>query len=487
MPSKKGEEDISLAMRKMKYLGTYVQKYFFDKGKNLVQHIQDINNQNFEKIHLERQKEYKKLIAQKIKFLFRDTYLRDFKFDQEKGLTLNITDHHGLINQPIFYSANIVSDFNRLFLKKKNNFPIITLNCGNCPLDEWTHKRGFKFRGKNISLFPKKEKSHLVYATAKRQFDIVSRVIKSKKHILFNKDEMGFLERIDDILSKIDYSKCKKYSDQATKINKEIWPLLFEKKIRNNVIDLIGLEHDEILVKFLGKFLNNKDTFIHQMLFDNKFGTHILNKFRGLFGAWNEKINYGTHFFWHIDKNGIQHRMYINSKNELEARNGFKIKLSLEEVLENLSKKTILPGIFLKFSVSTFYLGIKPLGGISSLNYLSNLKTRWLESMPNKFKRETKLIGAVNTDTLVAIPIAYYLENSKVKNLYAFDAIYRGGIKKDYLKKLSEELSIADLTKPLIVSYNHFRTFLPGRNKKIDFDENLLYQPIEKVLLSLKN
>lgn len=482
--NKKAEEDIIFAVKKVNELGRYIGKYFFNNATNLFENATSLYDYDFPKIHLERQKDYKKIIFDKIQQLFTDAELKNFDLEQIKGLTLPTIDHHGILNHPALYSGNINSRFNELFIKKDKAIPIIALGCGICPLNDPFHRRGFQFQGKQVNMFSKYDQHRLIYATPLVEYDIITKLIKSKKHILFNQNELDFLKKINDIIANIDFSQCERYSDQIIKINYALWPLLFEEKLRKNLVDLIILEHEEIVTKFLLEFLQNEDTFIYQMMFGQKFRELILESFRGKYSAWEESRQYGTHFFWHIDKNGIQRHLYFNTDNELESGEGFRIKFTLEEIIRGMKERVIVPSMFLKFSTAICYLGIVPLAGIGSVNYLCTLKDTWAKIMPSEFSQEKELISKIKTDGLVTIPIGYEYdrEKNKIVELYAFDVFYKGGFSQDYLEKVGK-MRIDELLRPLLdFAYNYYMKLLPEKERvKIDFDQKTILQPFKRL------
>jgi len=482
--SSQSEVDIEFAKRKIQEIGKYVGKYFVDAEQNLSQNSVSLFDYKFPEIHIERQKEYKKIIIRKIESLFSPEEVNSFNLGNMNGLFLSIVDHHGILNHPFLFGANVASHFHKLFSKNKKTSSIITLDCSNCPLNDPFHKRGFQFHGRQINIFSKNDKNKLVYSVPLVGFRIMDKIITTKKNILFSKEELDFLRSISDKIDSIDFSKCKRYSDQITKINYHLWPMLFEKFLRKDLIDLIQLEHDEILIEFLFDFFKKEETFIYKALFDEEFRSIILDKFRGNYSAWDEKRNYGTHFFWHIDKDGVQHRLYLNEEEKLVAANNFSIALEKNAILEGLRQKTIIPGMFLKFSIFVCYLGVIPFGGFGGVNYLSTIKNIWLDVLPEEYKFEKELISKIKTDGLITIPMVYDYDqkNEKILEQYAFDVMYKGGITKEYLEKI-DKLRMDELMRPAIeMTYNYYSNLLPPEDRKeIKFDEKSIYAPLIKL------
>jgi len=478
------EKDIDFAMKTVNTLGKYVGKYFYNCDYNLTQNAQNIFSHNFPNEHLQRQKPYKDLIINKIKKIFNENELNNFDLESIDGLTINICDHHGILNHPWLYTANMISHFDRLFTKNRKAIPIITLDCGNCPLSEPFHKRGLEFHDVHVNLFPKSKKRQLVYTMPKTDISIMEKVVEYGKHTEFNEKELELIKKIDQIIQNLDYSDCEKYSHQITKINYYLWPLLFEEKQRDNLIDLVTLEHDEILVEFLIEFLQDESTFIFQMMFDKDFRDIVLNKFRGKYSAWDEDRNYGTHFFWYINEKGIQERMYLNKNEELVSENGSKIKFNKNEIIKLLMKKQLIPSMFVKFSTIVCYLGCVPMGGFGSVNYISTLKELWLEIMPEKFSKEKELLKQVPTQGIITTPFAFEKNNGELKELFAFDMFYKGGFTKEYLDKVNQ-MRLDELMRPgLEFCYNYYTNLLPENERvKIKFDKKAIHKPFEKLFV----
>ena len=105
----------------------------------------------------------------------------------------------------------------------------------------------------------------------------------------------------------------------------------------------------------------------------------------------------------------------------------------------------------------TFWCGIKSLAGHGSCNYLTKMKEAWLDVLRDYDEDEYKRIEKINTKSLIAGQIlGYKRENEQIVEQYAFDIIFDGGFKKQYLETLFK-MKFKDLLNPALIEiYNSY-------------------------------
>jgi hypothetical protein len=393
-----------------------------------------------QKEHLKRQDLIKQVIRKKIKNIFGENVEKELKVNLSQGLSFNIADHHQVLNNPLLLSSNIISSVSKIGCATKQD-AIIVISSGDVPPNNYFSKNGFLFHNKRIPLFSNRETELCSYYVPKRDFNFIDKLKIADRWKDFNPQEKNFLLSEYKKISNYDYSKCNNYIDQITVIVKEMWPFLFEASLRKELPELLYLTQEEIVTECLIKILE-QDNIISKILFDDDLRSAVINNFRGIVVTWNEKEEKGTHFFWRKYPNRSQSlRLYLEKEYLTPTDSRFKnlkIKLSREEIIELLRKKEIYPSLFLIFMVLNFYSGVKPLVGYGSVTYLYLMKQAWGRTLNSLgYKEEEGLLNNIETNGLVAgIPIYFKRVEEKLKTLYAYDIIYEGGMKQEYLEKV---------------------------------------------------
>jgi hypothetical protein len=292
-----------------------------------------------------------------------------------------------------------------------------------------------------------------------------------------NDEEVGFLNNLQSLINKIDFSKCKKLSDQMIKINYYLWLELFDEKIRNDVRRCITLEHDEILIDYLSGFLLENNNIIWKSFFDKTFRDEVIEKFNGIYGAWNYSgDNTGTYFFWGFNENdGKEYRMEIQNEKLINPDGLIKdINLTPEDISRSLKEGKIIPSIFTKFALIAFYMGAKTMGGPGQTEYLNKFHNAWMNLLKEKDSNEYELIKEVTVLNFNCGDIAFHREGEKIIREYGFDVAKNHTFTLSYLQELGKT-SFKYLLYPLIpISY--YRLTPANERQEIDFKENDLYQ-----------
>lgn len=426
---------------------------FFDLKMKLNQYSKTLYNFEATEEHLKRQKLIKKVIVEKLKTLFGVDCLKKLNINLEGKLALNIADHHQVLNHPILLAANIISSTDK-FLKDEKQEAIIVISSGDVPPNNYFSKNGFIFHDKKIPLFSNAERELCSYYIPKRNFNFIEKLKLADRWKEFNHDEKEFLTSQFEKFKSYDFSRCQNYTDQISVIVNNSWPQLFEKKLRSNLPELIYLTQEEIVTNCLVELFDDDDNIISKAILNKDFRERILNNFRGIVVAWNEKEEKGTHFFWRkYPGQDKSLRLYVDGNMLVPKDERYKhlsVKLEKNEIIDLLKKKEIYPSLFTIFGVLNFYAGVKPLVGYGSVIYLHLMKSAWQKTLNEmKMDKELELLNTVQTNGLVAgLSVVFKRFDDKVKALYAYDIIYDGGLTQDYIKKIfnmpfSDFLSVA--------------------------------------------
>jgi len=420
-------------------------------------------------LYKKRQIFFKELIKNKVKRLFNEEERKNIDLRLDNGLASGIVDHCGILDNPILLGASLVSNYSKLF-DRSTHGDILTFATGNIPVNEPFRRRGFMFRGRRINLYAKKDKNKIVYVMPKQDFNLVDRAVKAHEFHLYSKEEQSFLIKTTELIKKIDFSTCKSLGDQLTKINYYLWPFLFEEKLRSKLSNLISIEYDDIVSEYLIHIIeNDKKSFIYMMLFDEKFREKTLKEFGGIVGAWNDEEDSGTHFFWGVDSN-LERVSLRTEKDSLVSKDGNYTHLNEKDVILLLRQKKLIIGMLLKFSLVIFYMGLKPLAGLGSVEYLNRMKIKISNFLSKYFSDEVENFKNIDINGMVSIPLLLEKDGTNVKSINAFDVFYKGGISQDYFNRLSK-LPLKSLVVPILTFYTYAAAkYGNEEDKKVKFE-----------------
>lgn len=412
---------------------------FFTNTETLTNYSKRINLYQPNPIYLKRQSFFKKKLIEKIHSLFTEVERKNIKIQiaEDQGIAGGIVEHHGILDPPGFLSIPLVANFYRLFARKEKG-DIVSFATGNVSLNEYFRRRGIQFHGKKVNLYPKADKNRVIYGLHTYDFDIVDKLKRNHQWHTYTPEEQKFLERITHIIQQIDFSTCEYLGDQLTKINFYLWPLLFGEKMRKDIPNLISVEYDGIVIDYLIYVLENeKESFIYQMLFNDALRKRVLDEFEGVVGTWNEKKDVGTHFFWALDENNERMQLRLQEGYLIAENNDYRIPFNEDALVSALRAKKLLPGMFLKFALILFYMGMKPFTGQASFEYLTTMRRRIINILQDDFPQDAELVAELPLDGMVFMSICKGRnEEGSFGDLHAFDIFYAGGFAKEYFERV---------------------------------------------------
>lgn len=178
---------------------------FFDFDENILEYSKQLYNFHIEPKHLERQKPIKEEIKKQLELLWPDRW-RSFRLNLDKPLIANIADHNGILNDQILFASHIVSSAFQLFDSQSD---ILSLNTGMYPFNYLMYNRGLTFQEKIYPLISRDKSHQLVYYAKSLKLDSLP-------------------EPISDIYQSCDTPASEEARHQASRINYNLWPLLFE-------------------------------------------------------------------------------------------------------------------------------------------------------------------------------------------------------------------------------------------------------------------
>jgi hypothetical protein len=414
------------------------QRPFFESEQTIESYSKQLFFYKALPVYQERQKPFLELINKKIARLFNTQEQKRIQLpNQSQGLRAGIVDHHGVMNHPVLLGVNVVSNFSRMFDRTANG-DIFTFATGNIPLNNYFYRRGFMVNGVHVNLYPKKDRNKIVYQYPLFDFDIVGSLQRTHQWKLHNKEAQQFLEKIQGIISNIDFSTCTTLGDQITKINFYLWPLLFGEDIRANVSNLVSLEYDDLISDFLVYlFENSPESFISQMLFNDELRNKTLIYFEGHTNAWNEARKMGTHFFWGLVNNEPV-RLLLRSGVLANESGTICIPWNKNNIITALRNRQILPGMFLKYSTTIFYAGLKPFAGYASANSVATMQADLSQFLAPYFPEDVQYMKSLVVNNLTSVPVLLHRNSEKViENYYAFDVMMHDGLSKKYFERIN--------------------------------------------------
>lgn len=313
---------------------------------------------------------------------------------------VSTADHHSPIQHPFWVNSNIISalpyvDLSHERLKYLVAFSFATVSLNNAS----GYPRGVLFHGKangagpmlRFPIMPDREKMATVYST--RAFTRAE-LDRTKAEIIKKEREgevaPGRATLINDLIEKyFGHPRVLTASDlstQITHINYWLWKDIFHPAknepatgAERPVPDLVYLEIETIVAELLLRYhLNNESSPIYRVLFDPVHSTLAKNHLNNIPGAFSAEKNWGTHFFWGLDKKRHRVRMFLNGAGTLHSEDSeFGHVWTSAGVAEALRAKRIFPSMVLCYLIISLYYGMKCLGGFSQVNDLTMTKDAW--------------------------------------------------------------------------------------------------------------
>jgi hypothetical protein len=412
---------------------------FFGREEKLSEYSKTLYQYESNPIHLKRQEVLAKAMEEKIKKLF------NHEVKLNLPLTINIVDHHAILNHPMLIATNVIANAHQLLENKKS---IVVLTSSIVPPNNFFNKKGFELHEKRVQLFSNQEMHQASVFIPLHEFDFVKKLKNIGHWNKFSESEQAFLEMINREIQNLHFKSCQNYDDQISIINAHLWKQLFSREIRDKVPDLFYLPQEHIINSILPQFLK-EENIISKALFNKSFRESVLEAFSGIAGTWDEENKKGTHFFWYRDSDNEAKRLILQGENLVSDDKLIKIPLETETLSNKLQNFEIIPGMFVIFGLIVFWFGARPLVGHGSSTYLTRMKEAWLKVLSDS--EEANRIKSINTKGLIASPVVTFTkENGVFKNKFAFDVIMDGGMTKDYLDHLLS-MKFKDLLKPALL------------------------------------
>lgn len=295
-------------------------------------------------------------------------------------------DHLGPLTHPFFLSSNLAVAAS--FCDAPDFSHVIVLANGNVSLGNSSFPRGLLYHGQNGAL-------HRVAfsSAAERLRPVLSAPAFSQKDLerifgeiggkvqngTLTKEEGGRLcSFIHGIYGSSGVLKAKTYSTQITKSNRLLWRNL----VPGGMPGLVYLELEGLVSSLLIDHHLSRTTAISKILFDKKTRDAADRLFKNVTGSFSDQDGKGTYLFWALPETG-KYRVALRRRGDVlvSADGSITVRLVAKDIQKALREKKLIPNLLLSFLVVSLYHGLTCLGGFSQVNYLTDMKERFIRLM----------------------------------------------------------------------------------------------------------
>lgn len=399
---------------------------YFDYAETLEGHARILREYCCDPIHVQRQSTLRAMVQRYIE------RVHGVSVSVPTPLSVNIMDHHAMLNNPLSLATNIVANACDLVIGPKKPLVVFTTSL---PSQE-NYFSDVRFRGNRIQFFSKTELPQATCFLPVHDFAFIDHLKAAKKWNTWSADDQRFLEWVEQILSAINYAYAQNLNDQISIMNRSLFPLLFAEDMREYIPDLFYVSNEDIVRECASEIFDN-DSLIAQSVADAAFCARVLERFEGIQGCWNRTEGRGTHFFWYRKDNNRPAPLWLVGDSLVSDDSSFVLPLEREAIITALEDQRILPSLFVIYGWMTFFCGVRPLLGFGSLNYISKMKEAWIDVLNGVDDDECKRVESVDTSGLIGgLAVTYARDHGMLTPQYALDVIASGGLTKEYIQHL---------------------------------------------------
>ena len=343
------------------------------------------------------------------------------------------TNHHG-----VDYFAQSVQGSLLLGLAKKHFSEAATIPvfaCGNIPLDNLTYPRGALLYGPvngsgwpaRIPFFSNKLRRQPVSKVRGLDPAMISQAAKRLGNLepdsVLSQQQSGvLLELLEQEYSAPDIQALGSYSDQSVVLNNRIWQRMFN--VGSQMPELVTLELEKITERLLAGDLQNEDSLLSRLLFDDTAMQRLWLQMDGITGCWQCELleqrwqlrespsdlktqGCGSFVFWGVDERNRRIPLFPEWQQQGAVLrgcddNGRSVCFALEPeiILNELKTGRLMPTLFTSFAVIALARGVTCLGGYYQGEYLQEIQYGITTVMRDIGQSEDAiaLVDAVKTD-----------------------------------------------------------------------------------------
>ena len=423
-------------------------------------HVEDLYAYETAPVHLERQLLLKEMVREHLGTIFSVQEIEDGRIDWECGWVINIFDHHVPLNHAFSLGTNILSGFPEIGREEPKG--LVVLSDSGVPLNNVLFNRGFSFRDHRIPLFTNRNRHRVVFGTG-----LIEEFPKIE--LPDAPSEMRALSEVVEavhalIEAAVDFPGLSGFPDQVSRINHRFWPTLFAESLRPRVPAFFHASHESVANRMLLKYLTDPTHLFTRILCDTSLREKVLETFDGISGCWDLAAGHGTDFFWGLDSEGAAVRLTLEGDALVNRDCGIRVALESEALREAIRNARVYPGMFLVYGMTHFHCGVRPLGGIASVNYLTAMKAAWIRLLQEEDPPEGRLVSRVDTRGCIGGPILAWKRNGTTTDpMFALEVVSRGGFDEAYLEQLGPR-TFGSLIKPALLTV--FADFLKDERRE---------------------
>jgi hypothetical protein len=276
------------------------------------------------------------------------------------------------------------------------------------------------------------------------------------------------------IYSTEDVLLCSTYTDQSVIINRLLWKMFFDDKYDVCLPEMACFEIEKIVSELLKLDMDNKNSLIYRIFFENTLRSKLLQKLNGKYGCWdlnklvqlldckdkNDKDQHnsrksliagsGTSFFWGIDhkKRRIPLALkYISNELFLigvsDSGEEYKLLFNSQTICDAINSEKLLPSLFTCFCVISFARGYTCYGGFMQADYLSDMRDGLSSALKKSGLTDwADIVSSQKTDNYCTGPhfILKRHLNNKLYPAGGIDLIANGGLTNkniEFIKNIS--------------------------------------------------
>lgn len=345
------------------------------------------------------QDEFLQVFHSELSLIFSKEIADEAVRELQNNYYVSTADHHGPLVHPFFLNGLLVQSLTN---ETKGNKFIFVLPCGGISLNNSSFPRGLVFHSEKLEeerlhFFSLQHRHHPVYgkkAYNRRDFSRLKAELKSAAQQ--NEISPGLEKKITNILEKIygtpEQFSFQYFSEQMALSNFHLWKQLPGQENMH----LIYLEQESLVRSLILRFHLYQKTVISELLQNPDYHKAFLSLFDGVTGAFSGEEK-GTFLFWAI-KGGERVPLKLRGKELVNTQKKIKISLQNDDLKAALEKKLLMPSMVLSFIVLGFYYGLSTGGGFSQVNYLTAMKSKWIELLRTVREPIPKHLNTLKTD-----------------------------------------------------------------------------------------
>ncbi|MEA4838566.1 MAG: hypothetical protein VB101_09805 [Rhodospirillaceae bacterium] len=283
--------------------------------------------------------------------------------------------HHGVDCHPEFIQATLMAALPGLLDGTGGAPPILA--CSTVPLHSFSYPRGLLAAPSvRLPLQPGSYRHLFVHTAPPLRADTVRALARRWDLDRVPPRLQALLPRLleEHILSP-DVIDLPSFSQQITRINASLWQALHGP----DAAPLIALDMESIVMPLLRDALSDEKSLVHALLFQPEIRSMLHARLQGVPGCWSpartgtDGEGRGTAFFWFMEK-GRHRRLRLEDGPEPRLVHAAgSLPLRPEILLDGLENGTLLPGLYLSYTLLFHDHGLFPHGGMYMQDYLPRM------------------------------------------------------------------------------------------------------------------